>query len=179
MRQRIVVFGVILTLLGGCAPQSRPTAPSPFAVADTAFVIMGYERLEPTILHEAISVMVLGCIVAWAETRPEVREGLTRLPEIMWGAADTIAGLPTRHLAYGVSGVNDDGLGFATIENDFWLNPGVLSHEIAHLVGVREDSFLMERCVMPIGVGLPMRWVDEETMKSLIERGRIVRRRRR
>jgi hypothetical protein len=131
---------------------------------DTELLLLRPQMQYPTALHSAVWEMVEGCT------------GRKYDGELQWAVADTIVGHPSGVMSYGVLIRRSDASPIAVIERAHWLNPGVLSHELVHLVGNGdEDSPAMRRCVMRIGVDMPIRTMSPEQLASVRERATIVR----
>jgi len=168
---------VLLVACTECAPASRAILPPPEMARDTAFLLLGYERFDPTLVHEAVVAMVGSCVVAVAFEAGPPPPGLRPLPTLYWGVADSIIGLPSGQMAYGISGPGNDGAHVILEEKKVWSN-GVTSHEIAHVLGAREYDNIMERCTMQ-SEDLPLRIVPRDELLTLVDRGFVIPIRRR
>lgn len=136
-----------LLFLAACAPQ-RPAPPAPQAVPeDTAYVLIRPHAMPPTPIHLAVRAMLLQCAGRERIDRP-----------LLTVAADTIIGLPSNRLLYGVTVQIEPGVLMA-IETASIHNAAALSHEYLHALHLHEphDGPFIDQCTLHVGLDLPER----------------------
>lgn len=151
----------MLALLAlACAP-SPPTRP-PKAEPDTAYVLIRPRDIAPTPLHLAVRAMLRQCAGPERSERP-----------LLVALADSIIGLPSGQLAYGISGPADS-IAVLVLEAAYVHNAAVVSHELLHVAfGAGETSRLMRHCTLYVGSDLPERRVADPWW--YVDRGQVLR----
>jgi hypothetical protein len=120
---------------------------------DTAYVLLDPRPIAPTPLHIAVRDMIGLCAGKEMTYGPV---GLTM--------ADSIIGIPSGTLAYGISGQDERGQ-VVIIETAFVHNAAVISHEFLHaLHAASEGDRTMRACTLYVGMDLPMRTVNDPEM---------------
>lgn len=150
----------LVLAFAGCAPHVAPP-PGPVA-PDTAYVLLSPRPASPTPLHLAVRQMVGMCAGA------EQAHGPVGL-----ATADSIIGLPSGNLAYGIGGSDADGA-LIIIDAAFFHNAAVVSHEMLHVLHrAGETSRIMMRCTLYVGVDMPIRTVVDP--QRFVYRGTVLR----
>ena len=152
---------LLALLLLGCARPELPEPPAPLvAETDSAYVLLAPRRIIPTPLHLAVLEMLHRCAGKPVPTAFRVE------------VADSIIGLPTGRLSYGLTGPVENGV-LVVLETAFVHHAGVVSHELLHAAWrAPEDAAVMARCTMSVGTGLPFRRVSDPY--AYVERGHVL-----
>lgn len=140
-------------------PAQEPPAP------DTVALLVAYQVQVPTPIHIVVGGMVDICLERAGYER---RVG----PATVWASAELVVFLPSRAVLYGVAhtstGPGDPDT--VVIEERYWLNPSILSHELLHLAGLEHGDSVMARCTIPTGVNYPTRELLPGALKELLSR---------
>jgi len=146
---------LILTACASLPRYSQEGAPSN---REETLAIHGLEWQIPRGIHIGIWSDVQWCMGL------EMDEGLDPITELRWGTALAIVDESDSTMAYGVAIQEGEFGPSIIIEQDYWLHPEVISHEVVHIFlggGAEED--LPYRCIMSFsGSNLPLRMAPLE-----------------
>jgi len=149
-------------LLTACASLPNYSQERTLSNKGETLAIYGLEWQIPRGIHIGIWSDVQWCMGL------DMDEGLDPVTELRWGTALALVDEGDSTLAYGVA-IQEGELGPSIIiEQDYWLHPEVISHEVVHiLLGGGEEEELPYRCIMSFaGSNLPLRRAPMELLNN-------------
>lgn len=136
----------LLHMVIGASPQLSYVIGAGYNVGPGTFEVVGAFEVRPTNMHQGLWYDVASCL------------GVVSVPDplrVTWVLADSIKGSDGL-LAYGLSSWPDPAA--IIVERGYWLHPGVVSHEVVHLLtGDESETSEGMRCVMRMASDLPLR----------------------
>ena len=135
------------------------------AIEDVRFLFMGLRPRPTTQVHESIIREMGLCL------NMDPRS----IPPIQWFVADTLLGDPSGILSYGVTGWTEE-LDYRVVilEDNFWWDTYIISHEIIHVYGFPEGHPALEYCSLLTGLQHPVRLVPIDSLPVLRNRAEAI-----